>query len=467
MLPLLRSEVPGLHWPASPGRGASDLLALMYQLGQTEWLDPEVLRRRQFEQFAVLARHAADQSEFYAARLRDAGPPREAWDDARFARVPVLTRAELLAHADVINARKVPQTHGTVTTVQTSGSTGQPVVVRRTGANLRMWAALNLRDHLWHRRDVTKILAIIRASAGPRRGEDPRVRGWGPPVELLCKTGPCYTLPLDTDVTAQVRWLSEHDPDYLLTYPTNLSALVDALEMEGRRLGRLGEVRTIGETVTSELRERCRAVLGVHIVDSYSSHELGAIALQCPTSGLYHVHAESLLLEVLDDRGRPASAGETGRVVATVLHNFATPLIRYELGDHAEVGPTCPCGRGLPTLARILGRRRNMVCLPNGERRWPLVGFHRYREVADVRQYQLVQHSGEDIEMRVATGARAFLPEQEDALTRLVQASLRHPFRVRFTYFERELPRTRSGKFEEFVCLLEDPRRDRAPNAPD
>ena len=44
------------------------------------------------------------------------------------------------------------------------------------------------------------------------------------------------------------------------------------------------------------------------------------------------------------------------------------PLLRYEIGDYAEVGPTCDCGRTLPVLTRILGRDRNRLVMPNGER---------------------------------------------------------------------------------------------------
>jgi phenylacetate-CoA ligase len=59
---------------------------------------------------------------------------------------------------------------------------------------------------------------------------------------------------------------------------------------------------------------------------------------------------------VLDQRGNPRGPGEVGRVVVTPLNNFAMPLIRYELGDTAEVGAPCACGRGLPVLTRILDR---------------------------------------------------------------------------------------------------------------
>ena len=80
----------------------------------------------------------------------------------------------------------------------------------------------------------------------------------------------------------------------------------------------------------------------------YSCEEAGYIALQCPQAEHYHCQSESVLVEVLDDEGRPCTPGQVGKVVLTALHNFAMPLIRYENQDYAEVGPPCACGRGLP-----------------------------------------------------------------------------------------------------------------------
>ena len=54
----------------------------------------------------------------------------------------------------------------------------------------------------------------------------------------------------------------------------------------------------------------------------------------------------------------------------TSLHNRVMPLIRYEVGDFAEVGPPCPCGRGLPVIARIMGRVRNCLRFPTKADRW-------------------------------------------------------------------------------------------------
>ncbi len=77
--------------------------------------------------------------------------------------------------------------------------------------------------------------------------------------------------------------------------------------------------------------------------------------------------AETHIVEVLDEAGRPCRPGETGRVVITDLANFATPIIRYEIGDYAEVGRAeAFAGAASRCCNRILGRQRNLIMLPDG-----------------------------------------------------------------------------------------------------
>jgi phenylacetate-coenzyme A ligase PaaK-like adenylate-forming protein len=94
----------------------------------------------------------------------------------------------------------------------------------------------------------------------------------------------------------------------------------------------------------------------VPLTDLYAADEAGCIALQCPDHEHYHVQSESVLVEVLDVEGRACAPGAVGRVVVTTLQNFAMPLVRYDIGDVAEAGDPCPCGRGLPVLRRIARR---------------------------------------------------------------------------------------------------------------
>ena len=365
-----------------------------------------------------------------------------------------MTRQTLVEQAATIHSSVVPKTHEPWQSIQTSGSTGQIVEVKRTAISSLMWMALTLRDHLWHQRDFSQSAAFVRAFTKAQDDDAiAKKEGWGIPVSLLFETGPAYRQPLSLSVGEQAAWLLRRNPYYLLTYPTNLSALLDEFERMGRFPPQLKEVRTIGETFSASLKARCENDFALKTVDVYSAQEVGAIALQCPVSGLYHVQAESLIVEVLNDEGTPCKEGEVGRVVVTDLHNFATPIIRYEIRDYAEAGGACPCGRGLPTLKRILGRQRNMVTLPDGSRHWPLVGFHAFRGIAPIRQYQAVQHSLDTVEMNLVVDA-PLTGEQETLLRRVIQDALGYPFNVRFSYSDAELPKTLGGKFEEFISMI-------------
>ncbi len=143
---------------------------------------------------------------------------------------------------------------------------------------------------------------------------------------------------------------------------------------------------------------------------------------------------------------------EVGRVVVTSLHSFVTPLLRYDIGDYAEVGDICPCGRGLPVLKRILGRTRNMLTYPSGDQIWPVVRPSHYSQIAPVRQVQMLQTSRESIEVRLVVASPLSI-RHEETLARAIHESLGYPFQLDFKYWD-QIPRSPGGKFEEFISSI-------------
>ena len=133
--------------------------------------------------------------------------------------------------------------------------------------------------------------------------------------------------------------------------------------------------------------------------------------------------AESVKLEVLDADGAPCPPGAVGRVVVTSLHNFAMPLLRYELGDYAEMGSPCSCGRGLPVLNGIRGRLRHGMIMPDGGRRATYFGISFYK-VAAIRQYQAAQTARDTIELRLVV-RRPLTTDEEDRQCNLYSVNSR------------------------------------------
>ena len=143
-------------------------------------------------------------------------------------------------------------------------------------------------------------------------------------------------------------------------------------------------------------------------------------------------------------------------MVVTDLHNFATPLIRYEIDDYAEVGEPCSCGRGLPVIKSVLGRVRNMLTLPSGEKLWPSYHFifdeALGKSIPSLREAQLVQRTLRDIEVKLVV-TRPVTAEEEAEAKRALGEALSDAFDFRFVYVD-EMPRPRSGKFQAVLSEL-------------
>jgi len=441
-----RSVCAGVVWPAFTDDNAALLLALQYQLENSQWWPAGRIEALQLAQFQQVFDHARATVPFWRERL--AAAPARIDSMAALRELPVVSRREIQQAGEAMHSSAPPPAHGPMVTTESSGSTGAPLVTRGNAWTQLLWHALLLRDHLWQRRDLGGRLAAIR-----NRTEAANLADWGPATSPFV-TGASFVRAVSGDLDEQLDWLVAANPDYLLSLATNVQALAERSLERGIRLPRLKQARTFAEMLRPEARHIVREAWGVEIVDSYSAEELGSIALQCPGHEHYHVMSESLLVEVLDDQGRPCLPGQTGQVVVSTLHNFAMPLLRYANGDFAEVGEPCACGRGLPVLKRIIGRQRNMLWRPDGGGRyWPSFASEVWRRIAPLRQFQVVQTALDALELRVVC-ARELTPAECGALAAALQDALGFRYNVTVTRLA-AIARPRGGKFEDFICALE------------
>jgi len=424
---------------------------MVSELTRTQWLTSEALRDQQLRQLRALVA-AARASAYWAGRIDGAGLVGDAWGWSAWRALPILSRDAVRRGGSALDI-PTPKDHGAVQGVSTSGSTGRQVEVRRTALSALFWDATTVRDVLWHRRDPRETLAAIRYVHDARVAPPPNGATsptWGAPASLLWDTGPAHLLSLDATPAEQAAWLREVRPRYLTSHPTNLLAVLGELGADAAALG-VDQILPISEAVSDETRAALASGFAAQVVDVYSAQEVGNIASQCPSHAGLHVHAEDVLVEVLDAQDRPCAPGEVGRVVVTPLHNFATLLLRYELGDYAEVGQACPCGRGLPVLRRVLGRQRHMMVLPNGARVWPFFKTALFGPRSGVAQFQIVQREVGAVVARLVLRRPLSVDERAEITTTLVErvAGVRVTIEV-----VDEIPRGAGGKFEDFRCEL-------------
>lgn len=438
----------GILWPAIPTGRFVHAMALQVQFEQTQWWSPERLLAHQLLQLQSLIDHAVKTVPFYRDRLGPVAdlPPGKLTLE-RLRELPLLTRTDIQDAGNELVTRSLPKTHGQMSDVRTSGSTGRPVEVKGTRVTGLFFAALGLRYHLWHRRDLAGKCIAIKAMKPGQLSR--RSAAWAP----VTKTGPVLALSQSLPASTLLDKVIAEDPDYLSLFPSTLLELLRLSRESGKRPGRLRGVACESEVLEPEVRNLCEEHWGVPVTDGYSCEELNVIALQCPDHRHLHVQSENCLVEVLDDDGMPCEAGQSGSLVITSLNNFATPLIRYEVGDVAEVGPPCPCGRGLPVLNRIAGRVRNLAILPSGDRIAPTFYTEPVLNELPIRQFQFVQKTVHEIETRLAVN-RPLTAGEETRIGDFMNRGFGHEFQYRFVYMD-EIPRLPSGKYEVFRCEVE------------
>lgn len=434
------------------------MTVLQNLLEQAEWKTQAETAAKQRNTAARLLQYAFECVPFYQRHYQDharacAGGDIEA--------LPVVTREMVFDAASAMVSTQLPRDHGATYPMQTSGSTGQNIEILGTDFTRLFYDALMLREHRWHQRDFKRCLMAIRWA---RRDFAPAPAGlfqetWGMPIDNYKETGPAVFINISSANQDQIDAMFHYKPAYLQTYPSQLAALASFCLDNDIQLPFLLEARVTGETYTEKHKQIIsQAWPQIRVNDVYSCVEAGIVAQQCPEHGSYHVNMENCLVEIVDDENHPCAAGENGRILLTTLMNYATPLIRYEIGDYGSWGQPCPCGRGSLVIKQILGRSRNRLTLPGGESRFPYLGERDDVPAVirnKIRKFQIIQQTVHDIEVKFVVG-EALTREEETTLLNMFHGNFVYPFNIYISYHD-DIPLGPNGKYEEFVSRVSSP----------
>jgi phenylacetate-CoA ligase len=231
--------------------------------------------------------------------------------------------------------------------------------------------------------------------------------------------------------------------------PVAIYGFTSMLEFVARRVLETGQqirpgmVRVAwngGEMLFPEQSELFRQAFGVPIFNRYGGRELGVMACQFSEAAALHVMRPRLFLEVLNDSGRPVAPGEIGRLVWTSTICRGTPFLRYDVEDLGTFRDSNESG--VVAIETIQGRIGGILELPGGLRINNLYWNHVFKEVKEVKQFQVILRK--DCSLKILLRGDGFSP-QRDAAVRALLAHFLGNVPVHFQWVE-EVPRTKEGK---------------------
>lgn len=361
---------------------------------QTRFPDTDSSRLRRLNAiFAYLAATDHPLQSYYRSRGLGTRPiVLESLKDLR--EIPVLDKQVLKDwHRDGLLYKSVPP--GTVYS-HTSGSTGAPFMTAVDPATARLRslveasfqrsAGLNpvMRElRIWR----TKTLAPDMAEL-VRRGQ----------IGFVFIDGPGF---VKMSEEAQLRLLYERIVDFrpqvIRGYAGIIAKLAAYIHRTGASIPRLEVVLPVAEFLAKSEWRLCEQSFGCPVVNLYGGTEAPAVAISLGADLKFRVARNLYLLdagEVIGQEGGQVSC----EMLITDLSNRSMPLIRYKNGDLCAIDID-QSRYDISDLSEIVGRRNDVMTLPDSTTISPHVWFVAFRDLTWLASFQIHQNEQGDVEL--------------------------------------------------------------------
>ncbi len=404
-----------------------DILALLRHLASAkreQWMDADSLERLQSQRLSAILESSRAIPAYAASvgkALSGSAAPMEALRS-----LPVVGKRAVQASPEsFLHPRSA---RGGLTRLTTSGSTGIPLQVFLDSGAMAARVAQIYAVTTEFGRSPFDVMATLY--------ERPSI------IHPLRKHTIFRELPLSifSDERDSLARMSAAGASIVSSFPSVIASLAHA---NAPGLG-LKAAYCTGETLTPRCRKEISESFGCEVFDQYGLNEAGLVAWECPEEHRLHINSGSCIVEVLDDAGKPARRG-AGEIVVTSLISRAMPFIRYSTGDRGRLGGRCRCGRGLPVLEQVEGRKDDLIVLPSGRER-SAAFIDALSELPELKCYQLVQESESRLLLRYVPAGGDIGPKTRQAANAIIsRGCLGEPLSVEFERVER-IGRSRSGK---------------------
>ncbi len=386
-----------LRYPRLRGAIAEQLRA--------DWLSLSELQQLQLQRLKPLLIHAWRNCPFYRRRFEQAGLTEDRINTINslnvLSEIPVLLRREIQQNRDDFIGRNFRGRQ--LLRDRTGGSSGKPLHFYRDVANFPHMAARRYRGDMMVGWDFGKRSVMLwGATIDTEASEKIFRRFYRMMVNEVMMD--CSRMG-DVDFDYCLRRLEAYRPHIIVAY----SSIAGLFAEKALELGYTGIrpecVLLTAENETPAQRALIERAFGCRVFNRYGSREMSVIACECDRHRGRHVLADQLILEVVDDAGRPLPPGKTGWILITDLFNYGMPFIRYRIGDIGVLSDEpCSCGRGLPLLAELTGGASDAIHLPSGWRVGRAIISDLNARLTSALNYQLVHKNDTEFTLRILKG---------------------------------------------------------------
>lgn len=421
-------------------------------LEESQWYSAAQLRSYQDEQLARLIAYNYRHVPYYRRIMDERGlKPQDIVSTADLVKLPLLTRQDIKDHftellSDEYTLAKVKKGH-------TSGTTGSPLEICYSDGLVYLTYAMLDRHYAW---------AGVRMNV---RGDRVAVVRGNPIVPLGQNKPPFWRYNYlhnqvlfssfhmsPQNLPHYIAELRRFGPRVLDGYPSTLYVVAKFLQNTGQKL-KLHAVISSSETLYDFQREVIEQSFDCKVFDYFAAAERVAFSGECERHEGHHLADEYGVTEILDAEGRTVECGKTGILVATSLHNYAMPMIRYVTNDMSSLKvQRCSCGRGLPLMDDVTTKAEDLITLRDGRLISPSVLTHPFKPLTSIAASQIIQEDIDTVRIRLVAGP-AYNEHDEQELIHGMKERLGESVDIVIEKAD-ALERTKAGKFKWVISKV-------------
>jgi phenylacetate-CoA ligase len=425
------------------------ILKLRRFLEKSQWFSDERLQEYQLSRLQRILDHAYTNVPYYRALFNREGIfPREFTCLEDLQKIPPLTKELVKKNKHFLVARNAERF--SPISCRTSGSTGEPVEFYLDRPSNVLEFCYYWRHWSWAGYRLGSLFSELASHhflTHPKRKND-IYSFYRPGRRLLLNS---ILLSYDR-IGHYVVALRKYRPRFLKGLASTLYVFALLVKEKGIDDLEFEAVFSTGEMLLNQHRKTIEEVLHCKVYDSYGHMERTVAISECPCGG-YHLNSDYGILEVQKETGGNMPGG--GTVLGTGLYNFSMPLIRYEVGDMVEAdheNSCCKCGRGLPLIKKIHGRKEDVIVTP--DERIITSAFTLFELVNDIELGQIVQEKKDRIVLRIVPAA-GYGPESERQLIDGLRNFVGQDICIKIDYTSKEKIKPGDGrKFKTVVSFL-------------
>jgi phenylacetate-coenzyme A ligase PaaK-like adenylate-forming protein len=382
--------------------------------------------------------------------------PRDFERAADLARLPIIERQHLQSDPEYFVARRHPS--DSCVKLQSGGSTGEPITVFRDLSSVCQLTVVSQRQRSLVARLAGRLVHLREVRISPPTSSGRQVTNAFRDQSLVSPRilSSVLRLSMLEPPSKIVSLIDEFKPDVVRTYGSYLEALFVYLKASGRRCHLPKVVSYSADALSHSSRRLISTEFGIPVLSRYQAVEAGQVGFECEANRGYHLNVDVCPIRIVDPEGRDTAEGSSGEVVISDLTNRATVLLNYRLGDIASMLPgPCPCGRSLPMISFLEGRRTEWLRSSSGALIHPQAVRMLLGTEQEVLRYQVIQRRAEHFDLLIVAAGAA---DEGRLRHRLVGKFLEcfGPTATVAVYFVDDLPRTPGKKVQTVISAYKD-----------